>query len=317
MAVTTTLTTDRILRKTLGAMKKRVPALNHFAFDEQPQQHRYNQTVKAHIRTLPTVQNYVEGSGGYKNGATEAGTLLKDVPVTLDQWKHVPLKLGHEEVLTDEKIDVAIEDAAYVLGKSIVDAALAKVVDANVTQETIETIANTDRETLGKVRKAMNGVGADTENRFGVVSSDFMEALLSDARISSRDYYGQQAEGGALGVLSNLSGFRRIEEYPDMPDNSINLEAVFYDPRAFVVSTTVPTRTDEIADLFGIPKSMSFETMQDPETGIYLMLYKFMEEGTGNLFMGVASIYGTAVGAQGEAAGSLTDYAAHKVVNAA
>lgn len=317
MAVTTTLTAERILRKTMGAMKKRVPMLRQFSFDEQPQQHRYNQTVKAHIRTLPTVQNYVEGSGGYKNGATEAGTLLKDVPVTLDQWKHVPLKLGHEEVLTDEKIDVAIEDAGYVLAKSIVDAALAKVTDANVTEETIETIAATDRDTLGAVRKDMNTKGADTRNRYGIASSDFMEALMSDQRIESRDYAGQAVEGDALATLRNVSGFREIQEYPDMPGNSINLEAVFYDPRGFVVSTTVPTRTDEIADALGIPKVMSFETIQDPETGIFLMLYKFMDPGTANIHMGVSSIYGTAVGAQGEAAGSLTDYALHKVVNAA
>lgn len=316
MAVTTTLTAQRILRKTHSAMKKRVPLLSKMSFDQQPQKLMYNQTVTAHIRTLPTASTYVEGSGGYKNGAVESRSLLKDIPVTLDQWAHVPLKLGHEELISDEKLDLAIGDASYVLGKQIVDFALGKVVDANVTEETAETIADTDRETLGKVRKAMNQKGAFTDQRYGIANSDFMEALAIDNRIESKDFGGQDIGGDSLAVFRNLSGFREIEEYADMPHNSQNIQAVFYDPRGFTISTTVPDRTDKVADALGIPKVMSWEPITDPETKMTLMLVKFMEEGTGNIFVSVACIYGVSVGAQGEAAGSLTDYALHKVVTA-
>ena len=315
-----TLSTTQILELVLDAFKVRLPFLvSSFATDFSNERAKFNQTVNARIAGLPTVQSY-DATTGYKANATDSKSLLTDIPVTIDQHKHVPIKLDFLDqasaVNQINLLEEATMNCGYVLAKSIADYCLAKVVAANFSETNTYTVANSDLDMLDNVRKDMNLVGANTMGRFGIVSSDVMSTLTTDARIASGDYHGQRINGEALGVLRGIQGFGNIWEYPDMPGNSENLTSFFGTKESIILATRVPSDTADVAASMGIPLNAQFDTMTDPDTGLTLLGIKWMEQGTFDIYCTVAVMYGAVAGSQGGSAGALTDYAGHRIVTA-
>lgn len=315
-----TLSTSKILELVMDAFKVRVPILmNSFATDFSSEQAKLNQTVIARITKLPSAQDY-HASTGYKANAAESTALIEDVPVTINQHKHVPIKLDFlDAASTVESInllDESTSNAGYVLGKSIVDYALGLVTSANFSESSAFPEANSDLDMLENVRTDLNSVGANTMGRFGIVNSGVMTALNSDARIASGDYFDQRIGGDSLGHLKNISGFGNIWEYPDMPANAENLTSLFGTKESLIVSTRLPNDIEKIAQSAGIPSIAKFDTLTDPDTGLTLLGIEWMEAGTFDLYCTVTVMYGAVAGSQGGSAGDKTDYAGHRVVTA-
>jgi len=290
----TNLAPSEILVQTLDAFKARVPALGMMSTDFSDERARKDQTIRGHIRTLPTVGDY--GANGYFSNANDAQTLLTDVDLTLDQHKHVSLNLTHLKMLSDDKRNTQIGDSAYVLGKSIVDAALAKVTAANLTNTEVITIANSDFDALNAARKNLVTQDANVDALYGLVNSDFAETLNADTRIASRDYYRQEATSSGLSVWRGVSGFQEIREYSDLPANGENLSAVFFDPRAIVVATRLPSDSTDLAASLGVPNVADTVSVTDPETGLSFLGILHMQPGTLDLYLTVTVLYGTKVG---------------------
>lgn len=315
-----TLSTAQILELVLDAFKVKLPFLvSAFATDFSNEKAKLNQTVNARISSLPTVQDY-DGATGYKANAADSKSLLNDVPVTIDQHKHVPIKLDFlDAASTVQQINLLEESTAncgYVLAKSIVDYCLALTVAANFSESSTFTAANSDKDMLEAVRKAMNAKGALTSGRYGIVNSDVFSSLDGDTRISSGDYHGQRIGEDALGHLKGLQGFANVWEYPDMPANAENQTCFFGAKESIILATRVPTDTSEIAKAAGIPQIASFETLTDEDTGLTLLGIQWMEQGTMDIYCTVTVMYGAVAGSQGGAAGELLDYAGHRVVTA-
>ncbi len=314
-----TLSTDQILELVIDAFKVRLPFLvSAFATDFSSEKAKFNQTVNARIACLPTVQDYKKNKGGYKNGATDAKDLLSDVPVTIDQHKHVPIKLDFldatQTVNQIRLLDEATMNCGYVLAKAVADYCLSKVLAANFSQKSTVTAATSDMDMLGDIRKAMNKIGTNTAGRFGIVNSDVMGELTADTRVASGDYHGQRIGADALGTLHNIQGFGNIWEYPDLPDNGEGLNGFFGTRESIILATRVPSDTSEIAKAAGIPQVASFETKTDPDTGLTLLGIKWIEQGTFDVYCTVAVMFGAVAGSQGGSEGEKTDYAGHRVV---
>ncbi len=216
-----TLSTTLILQKTIASYKTLFPFVMRMGtnFDDSPL--RLNDTVKAHIRTLPSASTF-DATTGYANGATSARTLLTDVPITVDQHQHVPLLFEHLNLIKDQKdvLEGAISDTAYVLGKAMVDSVLAKVTGANISYSETATTANSDLDVISSITTTMNTNGAMPTGRVGLVSSAVASTLELDSRVASRDYYGSLTGGSGLRVFRNVGGFEAIYEYPALPSNN-------------------------------------------------------------------------------------------------
>lgn len=290
----TNLSPSEILVQTLDAFKTRVPALGTMSTDFSDDRSRLNQTIRGHIRTLPTVGDY--GANGYFSNSNDAQALLTDVDVVLDQHKHVTLNLTHLKMLSDTKRNEQIGDSAYVLGKSIVDSVLAKATAANLSNSEVVSIANSDFDALNGARKALVQQGANLDALYGLVNSDFAASLNADTRIASGDYHGQESTSNALYSLSNVSGFRRVLEYPDLPDNGENLSGIFFDPRAMVVATRLPSDSTDLANSLGVPNVADTTAVTDPETGLSFLGIMHMQPGTLDLYLTVTVLYGSTVG---------------------
>jgi len=311
-----TLSTSEVLMDVLDAFKVLYPQLYSFSTDLGNGQALLNQTVIARIAQLPTVATYDAAQGGYKNGAQDVNNLVVDIPVTVDQHKHVPVKISYLTAIATKRdlYKEAIMNIAFVLGKAIVDDALAKVVAANFSHATVATLANTNRDTLSLVTKSMNIQGAALI-RNGIVSSDFYNALDEDARIASGDYHGQQREGSPYGVLNNVAGFQHIWEYPSFgaAPLPVGLSGFFFDKRAIVVATRLPADIEGIAQSAGVPKIANFQTVSDPDSGLSLLGIRWMEPGTFDVYVTITLLWGSKAGKQGGAADTLTDKAGHRV----
>jgi hypothetical protein len=310
-----TLTVSEILSDVLDAFKTRVPALNFFAADMGSQQVKKGQTIIAHIPTLPTVYDHT-AANGYSENAQNARDLLTDVPVVIDQWKHVTIKLLHDDVNEDRSKNYlkSINNAGYVLGKTVVDFVLDKALETNFSQQTIELTDDTNLETLETIRVAMNAVDAGTP-RNGVVNSATLKALMSDARIASGDYHGQMVGENPFAVLRNLSGFSNILEYPDLDDNSESLAGFFFDPRAICLATRLPTDSVDLAGEMGIPTPIKKEVITDA-TGLSVAGFGWFDSNTHNLYVTATIMYGASAGKQAGSTGTLTDYAGHLLATA-
>jgi hypothetical protein len=309
-----TLTVSEILNDVLAAFKKSVPMLNYFSYDMNGNKTaKYGQTVIAHIPSLPTAYDYVVATG-YEANAQNARDLLTDVPIVINQWKHVPFKLMHDDVNEDRSQNYlkAIDNAGYVLGKAVVDFALSKVLAANFTNSTTASTGNTSRDTLSAVRKGMNSKGAASP-RFGLVSSDFFNALDADTRIASRDYHGQMVGANPVGSLKAVAGFAEIMEYPDLPTNAEYLSGFFFDSRAVAIATRLPEDSTTLANSLGIPVTYVAETQTDPTTGLSLVSYSHINQNTHQIHVSVAVMYGAVAGAQGGSAATITDNAGWRV----
>lgn len=310
-----TLTVNEILQDTLEAFKAIVPMLPAFSNDFSTATARKGDTIYTHISGLAAVQDY-DNTSGFELNQADADSLLTDVPVVMDQLKHVPVRIKYLTELASRKnlYAEAIKNQAYVLGKSIVDAALAKVTTSNFTHAVAEATGNTSLTTLEKVRTALNNQKAATVGRFGIISPTFAQALADDQRILSSLFYGQL--NGATGYrnFQRVAGFENIWEYPDLPTTS-SLAAFFGDRRAFSVVSRVPDINADASGL-NVPPVARFETATDPDTGMSLLAIYWQKQGTFDIWCTIAALYGVIAGTNGGAADAICDKAGYRVTTA-
>jgi len=315
-----TLTTKEILLDVIRSFTKQIPALNRMGTDFRPDRLKLNQTYIAHIPGLPAIANYDAAQGGYKNGAQSARGLLTDVPITVNRHKHVPLKWTHLDSIQDNKqrYEEIIANAGYVLSKSVIDDLLGQVLAANFSEKSIIAVADLDLEAFTGITGKMNKRGALTNGRTAIINTDAANVFGADIRVASKDFQGQMAGGTSLRRWANVAGFADIFEYPDMPDNGENLIGFAFDPRAFALLAGIPEDfKSNVAAQLGIPESMGFESVTDPDTGITMAAVSWQEQGTGDFIWSPTLVWGSALGKQGSAtAGALTDYAGHRIVSA-
>ncbi len=313
----TTLSVPELLMDVLDAFKTEIPfMLNSLSTDFSSKTAVKDDVITAHVSVLPTTSTY-DATTGFANGATAADALLADVPVTLDQFVHVPVKVTWLTQLAS-KVPLykeAIRNIGYVLAKSVVDAACAKITAANFTHS--ETIANGNvaLESLELLRTDLTTQKAYNRGRFGIVSSAFASALQNDPRVQSSLFYGQLNGDQGYRKFTNLSGFESIWEYPSLPTNSQNLSAFFGDRRSIVIANR---RIDfsNAAEQLGVAQIMQFFPISDPDTGLEMTGVAWQQPGTGDVYVSAAVLYGIGAGAQGGAADSKTDPAGIRVKTA-
>lgn len=308
-----TLTVSEILADVLEAFKTRVPALKMFAHDFSNDRVKYGQTVIAHLPTIPTAYDHV-AANGYNGSAQNARDLLTDVPIVINGWKDVPIKIIAADAAQDrsENYLKTIANAGYVLGKAVVDFALTKVLAANFTGVTTEAAANVSKQTLSDVRRGMNLVHALTPRNM-LCNSEFFAGLDGDARISSGDYYDQRVGADPFGRLVNCSGFSEIIEYPDFPTNGENLSAFAFDERAIGIATRLPMDSTDLARQLGIPVTYDAQEIVDKETGLAIAAFSWIDPNTHYIYITASVMYGAVAGSQAGAAHALTDDAGWRV----
>jgi hypothetical protein len=307
-----TLTVDEIMMDVLDAFKVEIPfMLSSWSTDFSSKTAVKGDKITAHISTLPVTQSY-DVTTGFKANAAAADSLIADVPVTLNQFKHVPVKVTWLTQLAS-KIPIyreAIRQYGYVLAKSVVDYAITQILAANSTySETIAPI-NFNLDSCETLRTDLNTQKASPRRRFGILNSTYAASLQNDDRVKSALFYGQLNGDYGYRVFRNVAGFPNVWEYPDFPagGNGENLVGFFGDPRAVVIANR---RVDfsNAAEMLGVPQVMKFYQVSDPDSGLEMTGVGWQEVGTGDVYVSCALLYGVTVGKNGGAQNAVTDQA--------
>lgn len=306
-----TLTATEIIADTIEAFKKQLPMLSAMGIEYSATPKAKGQQVLAHIELLGTASTY-DPTTGYANGATDAKNLLADVPITLNQHSHVPAKVDYLDAIATavNKYQRAVANLGYVLGKTVVDYALSKIVAANFSQSSTEAEGDTDRDTLSVITSRLNAKGAALSGRFGLVNSNVANSLDGDVRIASKLFYGQEREENPYIHIRNIVGFANIWEYPDLPTTA-NLTGFFGDRRAIIGATAPPDHSSDVAKTLGIPQQGVMTLVSDPDTKLTFLGIGWQTPGTFNNLLTMALLYDFVAGSQGGSAGDKTDYAGH------
>lgn len=398
-----TLTSGEILMDVLAAFKQSLPGIHRMGTDFRGDSLKLNQTYTAHIPTLPTATDVTTT---YDTGTNSARGLLVDVPITINKHKAVPLYWSHFDAIKDQKLkyDQCISNAAYVLGKSVIDDLFSGVTTANFSQSITYAEADCDSDMLIAATGALNLQKALPNGRTMFLNTPASSVLSKDQLMASRDYAGQLVGGNGHRTWNNTQGFAEIIEYPDFPLNNgtaftitgvastdvittsaahglavgdvvtvptctggsgitasattrlyvktvpssttltlsataalsatldfttnitdgtlqatENLVGFGFDMRAFSLMMGIPDNFDQqyLAGL-NIPRSMGFEAVTDPESGITMAAVSWQEVGTGKLIWAPTIVWGKSLGRQAysNAAGSKCDYAGLRVIKA-
>lgn len=218
----TTLSVAEITNDLIKAFTQTFPILTKMGLDLRATTLKLNKQEIAHITSLPVASTYNAAAGGYGNGAQSARALLADVPVTPDQHPTCPLYWEHIDQISDDKnkYQEAIALTAYVLAKGVVDNVLAGVTTRNFSQEYAVAVADFDYDAITKITEKANIQKMMPTGRVMIVASAVASILDADARITSKDFSGQQTGGNGIRVFRNVGGFELIQEYPDFPTNN-------------------------------------------------------------------------------------------------
>jgi hypothetical protein len=310
-AYTTTLTTAEIVADFFEAFRKMVPSLKYFSTDFSSAEAKYQQQIIAHVGSLPTAVDHNQ-SNGYFNAPASARGLLTDVPVVMDTWKDVVLKFAAADLVVDRsyKYTRTVNMSAYVLGKAMVDSIIAKVVAANISNGVVCTMANATAAKLRSFTAQLNSQGAPPI-RFGLVNSGFMTGLLADSVVASSFLFGQRQEGAPIMTLNNIQGFQEVTEYSETWPTGLN--GFFFSDGAVIVASRLPADSIDLARQRGVPIPLSVNTQTDPQSGLTVLALERLNTQNLDLELCFSVMFGSSVGKQGGAAGTIMDPAGLRV----
>lgn len=308
-----TLSVPELLQDVLEAFRLETPELfgpEGFGTDFSSQTAVLGDKITAHIDILPVSANYDPTPGvGFYSGVQNVENLIADVPVTMNSFKHVPVRVKWLTQLSS-KLPLykrAVKNIGYVLGKLVVDAALAQIA-GNFSNKIVINPANISLDSLEAIRSQLNLQKTLNKPRWGLTNTTFAAALQNDDRVKSSLFYGALNGDNGYRMFKSIAGMSWLREYPDFANVGNNIQAFFGDPRAICVAIRKPDFSNAAAQL-GCPEVIRFFPLSDPESGINAVGVMWQEPGTGDVIVSVGILFGIGAGNQGGAAGTITDQA--------
>lgn len=235
-----TFTVEELTLDVINALKFRLPGFSRMGRDLRADRLKLDQTYKAKIVGVPDVSDVDMANGGYRANATDARTLLTDLPITVDKHKKASLSFAHLDSIKDnnQQYERLVGNTGYALAKHVTLDIASKLTSRNLSHHTKETIANTDYETLNGIRDAMNQLGNSGMNRTGIVNTAVASALGLDTRQASRDYRDGMGETDmAYRTFRNIAGFEEVIEFPILPSNNGSAVAITAEADDNVITT--------------------------------------------------------------------------------
>jgi hypothetical protein len=316
-----TLSVPEILGDILAALKLETPELfgaAGFSQDFFSKTAVLGDKIVAKIAHVPTTAAYDSTPGvGFYSGVQEATSLIEDVPVTLNQLRHVPIRIRYLTGLATKGIDLyraAVANIGYSLGKYVVDQVLAQAA-TNISNSLLATPALCNLDTFdGDIRNQCAAQKMTNHTRWAFISTPLAESLGCDYRTRSKLFYNQKNAAEGFRRWVNLAGFSWVREYPDVVNAGNQLAGIVGDHRLAAVSVRQITDMENTAKSLGIYEVIRFYPLEDPDSKLQLTGISFQEGGTGDIILSVAILFGVHVGNGGGAAGSITDNAGLKLV---
>jgi phage I-like protein len=298
-----TLSGSLIAQISLSLLKAKLPALKVFTTDFSMENSKLNQTVITRVRGIPTVQTYAAATGYQSTGVTDT-----DIPVTITDHRYSQFQYNANELASTNRnlFNEQAEGVLYAIGKDLVDAVLALFTAANYYTTPGSPNPNDGNGGHTVVASASWGRPALINARASLVGRHVYPDMDRGFALQNPTYYGQLAQDPSLvslavfndpniitsGQLPPISGILPVE-YADFPANGISLGAIVGTAGSAIIATRLPYDyvDAQIGSNYG-----AVSQVEDPDTGLGVMLVQYVNHDLGVSNYRVAVMKGQAVG---------------------
>ena len=150
--------------------------------------------------------------------------------------------------------------------------------------------ASVSYNTIVAFTAALNKAGVPDDGRFGWVNSDVAASMRQDEVVMEnfdRDNTSPYAH------WKNIEGFQKIDEYPDLPANGINLTAFFGHKNSLLIASRVILDPQSIIGA-GYPGRL--QTVTDPVTGLSVVSNQWVVQDSLDVNDRLIALFGCARG---------------------
>jgi len=308
-----TLSVPEILKDILDAFKVGCPELfgpGGFAKDFSSNTAAIGDTITAKIAHVPAAADSDENNRGFYNGAQNVTTLIEDVPVTLNEIAHVPVKIPYLTDLATKGVDLykaGVANIGFALGKKVIDNVLVQAEAGCSNSFSLSPWQFNFNALDGPVRGQCNSQKMSNKTRWALIGSEYAAELGVDDRVRSSLFVGELNASEGYRLWKNLGGFAWVREYPDVINAGNEVGGIIGDHRFALVAVRKLQDIENAAKSLGIKAMMKFYPLRDEDTGLELCGISWQEGGTGDIYLSVAILYGVTCGNGGGAPGTRTD----------
>ena len=280
-----------ILQRALTLLKFEFPELRAFSTDFSSEPVSFGQTLQTRLRTVPVLTDYDPVAGYASSDVTTT-----DVNLTISAHKAVQIEFDANTLGSTKRdlIGEQIEGAHYAIGKGISDTMLALLIAANFPTPLVQAIGGFGRATLKAGGATLSKRGVPKVGRVALLNVDYHEAIGNDASIIQLATY-QKPEIITDNLLPKIQRFQPYE-VANMPTTA-NLVGFLGTPDALAVATRVPN--DYTTVMGDVPNNGIVEIVTNPDSGISVMLVKFIDHRGGKAVWRAAVMWGAAKGQAG------------------
>jgi hypothetical protein len=283
-----TVAGDLVVQRSLTLLKASFPWLTKISTDFSAEGAKFGQPIITRLRAVPTAQSFVPGTGYARQAAT-----LTDVPVTIDQHKGVEIAFTANELASTSRdlFGEQAEGCHYGLGAALINTVLALLTVANFPYESVEAANDVDADTMDALSAALTGRLVPDMARIGLLSSATYRKLGKDTSIVNLAAF-RREEIITQGVLPPIKGIQPFEVV-GLPSGE-NLTGFAGTPDALALVTRVPN--DYTAVMPDVAGNGTVQIVTNPDTGISVMLVRYVDHKAAESAWRVALMWGAAKG---------------------
>ena len=284
----TTITADMVQDEVLPALKQALIPLNAFSFETSDSPKNVGDSVTVGVASVKTAGTY---SSTFERGdSTVVGTDVTLAAPTFSSWYVNP---NLEAASSAERFLAQGREAAYAVGKSVLQSVLAKFVAANIgdvadTDKKVITAANYDADDQADLLELLATKGV-TEGISAIHTNAYITGLRKDAAIQDASAYGSAAMI-QTGEVPPIFGVRQY--YTNALPSAVTSEntgVIFTGRQTAAVAMAVPNQVEE-----GLEQAsgVRIEQITDPDTGLSMVWRTWYNSATGAYWGSVYAMHG-------------------------
>lgn len=283
-----TLSGDLVVQQSLDNLLYQFPMLSRVVTDFSGAGAMKGQTIVTRVRGQRAVQTYSEETGYAAGNASHT-----DVEVTIDTHVYDQVAFNANELASTRRklFEEEEEGMHYSIGLALTDALYALITTGNYTNTPVtKGLVEYGRDTIVDMKTTLHTAKVYGGTRTLLLNSSYYGATEKDTTVINNQSNPAAAQVFAQSKLPKIAEFDPFEA-GNLPTTG-NLVGFGFRQDAMLLATRVPS--DYTTALPGVPSTGLVQVVTQPETGLSVLVTKYVDHDLGTAKMRVAIIYGVA-----------------------
>lgn len=283
-----TLSGDLVVQQSLDNLLHQFPMLSRVVTDFSGAGAMKGQNIVTRVRGQRAASTYSEETGYAAGNASHT-----DVEVTIDTHIYDQVAFNANELASTRRklFDEEEEGMHYSLGLAITDALYALITTGNYTLTPVtKSLVEFGRDSIVDMKTSLHTAKVYGGTRTLLLNSSYYGATEKDTTVINNQSNPAAAQVFAQSKLPPIAEFSPFEA-GNLPTTG-NLVGFGFRQDAMLLATRVPN--DYTNALPGVPSTGLVQVVTQPETGLSVLVTKYVDHDLGTAKMRVAIIYGVA-----------------------